>query len=157
MIYWVHNERSDLLQLRKKSFQEWPTGQVHTPIYKSAKNIHTTVKKCMHNKLFIRSYAHLSIGSMMNGIEPRPTIVTAHLRRTGEDKSCCDTGCLSRQRERAQIRLIVKPGMTTDARPCHMSVSSTAADGLVLWTCAWEDRWWPYEEWELKFEVWWEQ
>ena len=70
---------------------------------------------------------------MMNGIDPRPTAVTVHLRRAEEDRSCRDARRLSRKRERAQIRLMVKPGITTDARPCHIRVSSTAADGLVLW------------------------
>lgn len=138
-----------LVAVKKKIFSgmaDWTSPYNDLQICK--KNI---VKMVCTIKLFIRSYSHLSIGSMMNGIEPRPTTVTAHLRRAGEDKSCCDTGCLSRQQESAQIRLIVKPGMTTDARPCHIRVSSTAADGLVLWTCAWDDRWWPYEEWKLNF------
>ena len=82
-------------------------------------------------------YTYLSIGSMINGMEARPTAVTVHLRRTGDGRIRRDTRLLSSTRERAQMRLMVKPGIMTEARPCHMRVSSTAADGLVLWICVW--------------------
>jgi hypothetical protein len=59
----------------------------------------------------------------MNGIAESPMAVTVHLRAgVGNDVNV-------RRRmpfETQQSRLIVKPGIATDAKPCHRTVSITA-------------------------------
>jgi hypothetical protein len=59
----------------------------------------------------------------MNGIAESPMAVTVHLRAgAGKDVKV-------RRRMPFEIqhsRLIVKPGMATDAKPCHRTVSITA-------------------------------
>ena len=86
---------------------------------------------CIHTCSTIGHY--LSIGSIMKGMDPRPTAVMTHFRRAGLITRAI--GWLTRStRVSAQMRLMVKPGMATDASPCHSRVSTTAADGLVLYT-----------------------
>ena len=64
----------------------------------------------------------------MKGMQPSPMAVTVHFLSAGDERET--TWCLaSRYLEMAQIRLMVRPGMMTEARPCQMRVSRTAAEG----------------------------
>lgn len=87
------------------------------------------------------SCANLSIGVMMKGMVESPMAVVVHLR-TGRGHL---VDLPSRYRDAAHTRLIVKPGMITEARACHTNVSTTATatrvvfPGLSPW--AWRDRW----------------
>ena len=63
--------------------------------------------------LSMARWTNESIGCTMNGIVPRPRPVVIHLRVTGASRG------VSRarpKRDAAQIRLIVKPGIMTEAR-----------------------------------------
>lgn len=66
--------------------------------------------------------AHLSMGVMMTGMADSPSAVVAHFR-TGRGQRVREA---SRASEAAQRRLMVKPGMATEARLCHTKVSATA-------------------------------
>lgn len=57
-----------------------------------------------------------------------PTAVVTHLRVSGGKEERRE----SRKPVAAQIRLMVKPGMTTEARPCHIRVSVTAVSTLLV-------------------------
>lgn len=64
----------------------------------------------------------------MKGIVERPIAVVVHLRT--------DRGHLvvlpSRYSDAAHTRLMVKPGMITEARACHTNVSTTATATRVV-------------------------
>lgn len=72
--------------------------------------------------LLNKTCAYLSIGVMMKGIVERPSAVVVHLR-TGSGHLVV---LPSRYSDAAHTRLIVKPGMITEARACHTNVSTTA-------------------------------
>ena len=65
----------------------------------------------------------VSIGWTISGMQPRPMAVVSHLR---EASGMCEAFLASRCSDKAQIRLMVKPGMITDANDCHSSVSTAA-------------------------------
>lgn len=66
--------------------------------------------------------SHLSMGVMMTGMAASPSAVVAHFR-TGRGQRVREA---SRASEAAHRRLMVKPGMATEARLCHTKVSATA-------------------------------
>lgn len=66
---------------------------------------------------------------MMKGMVERPTAVVVHLR-TGRGNLVVRP---SRYSVAAHTRLMVKPGMTMEARACHTNVSATAAATRVVW------------------------
>lgn len=70
----------------------------------------------------------LSIGVMMKGMVERPMAVVVHLR-TGRGHLVV---LPSRCSDAAHTRLMVKPGMMTEARACHTNVSTTATATLVV-------------------------
>ena len=71
---------------------------------------------------------HLSMGVIMKGIVERPMAVVVHLR-TGKGHLVV---LPSRYREAAHTRLMVNPGMATDAKACHTNVSTTATATRVV-------------------------
>ena len=78
--------------------------------------------------LSINQSTERSIGLMMNGIEARPIAVVVHRRApTGSLEDFWRSKLVKKQ-----IRLMVKPGIATEARPCQISVSSTAWVTFVL-------------------------
>ena len=67
------------------------------------------------------------MGLMMKGIEPSPIAVTVHFRAgVGREVAACRSFPLAQQ-----ILFMVKPGMATEASPCHTTVSTTAAATLL--------------------------
>ncbi|MEQ2177182.1 hypothetical protein GOODEAATRI_001148 [Goodea atripinnis] len=64
----------------------------------------------------------------MKGMVERPIAVVVHLR-TGRGHLVV---LPSRYRDAAHTRLIVKPGMITEARACHTNVSTTATATRVV-------------------------
>lgn len=72
--------------------------------------------------------AYLSIGVMMKGIVERPIAVVVHLR-TGNGHLVV---LPNRYSDAAHTRLMVNPGMITDARACHTNVSTTATATFVV-------------------------
>lgn len=71
--------------------------------------------------MFIIASTDLSIGFIMNGIHISPTAVVIHFL-VSSGNFVLD---LKVNRDSAQMRLIVYPGIATDARPCQISVSNT--------------------------------
>jgi len=71
------------------------------------------------------------MGSIIKGIRAKPVQVTVHFRTFSGKRVVF----LRAKLQMAQVRLMVKPGMMTDARPCQITVSTTAhitADRLLL-------------------------
>lgn len=65
---------------------------------------------------------------MMKGMVERPMAVVVHLR-TGRGHLVV---LPSRYSDAAHTRLMVKPGMMTEASACHTNVSTTATATLVV-------------------------
>lgn len=88
------------------------------------------VNLCPHSpfRLWSRTISDLSMGVMMKGIVERPIAVVVHFR-TGRGHLVV---LPSRCRDAAHTRLMVKPGMMTEARACHTKVSTTATATLVV-------------------------
>lgn len=74
------------------------------------------------------SCANLSIGVMMKGIVERPIAVVVHLRMGRGHFVVLP----SRYSDAAHTRLMVKPGMMTEAKACHTNVSTTATATRVV-------------------------
>lgn len=64
---------------------------------------------------------------MISGIDPKPTPVTIHFLTCSLNNLL--TYLFSANLDTAQSLLIVSPGITTDASPCHSKVSITATGG----------------------------
>lgn len=78
---------------------------------------------------------YLSMGVMMRGMAASPRAVVVHRRRGRGQR----VRVPSRASEAAQRRLMVKPGMATEARLCQTKVSATATPTRVACagSCAW--------------------
>ena len=114
-------------------------------IYQSILMLHYTVSPPQY-KLYVRvraSMVHVnrpgpayqSMGCMITGMDTRPTPVASHRRNCWLSTR---VACLfSRNLLAAHSLLMVSPGITTDARPCHSNVSNTAAlgDTALFWLC----------------------
>lgn len=70
----------------------------------------------------------LSIGVMMKGMVERPMAVVVHLRTGRGHLVVLPNRCS----DAAHTRLMVKPGMMTEAKACHTNVSTTATATLVV-------------------------
>lgn len=92
--------------------------------------------ECVHEE----SYTNLSIGVIMKGIVESPMAVVVHFR-AGKGHLVLFP---NRYREAAQTRLMVKPGMITEASACHTKVSTTATATRVVFPglspCAWRNK-----------------
>jgi len=64
----------------------------------------------------------------MNGIDPSPIAVVVHFR-TGKLKALFFA---RRNIDNAHNRLIVNPGIATEAKVCHINVSAAAITFLLL-------------------------
>lgn len=99
----------------------------------------------VHNPQTRTQRSDLSIGVMMKGMVERPMAVVVHLR-TGRGHLVV---LPSRCSDAAHTRLMVKPGMITEAKACHTKVSTTATatrvvfPGLSPW--ALRNRWMTIE------------
>lgn len=73
------------------------------------------------------------MGRMMNGIDPRPMQVTVHFRTRGSSRLL--ESWRSNNLDTAQVLLMTKPGMITEASPCQTKVSRNALLGELsaLW------------------------
>lgn len=100
-----------------------PTGNQQTwwPISKHCE-WETLTHTLAHTHPLTLSHTHLSMGVMMKGMVERPMAVVVHLR-TGSGQRVVFP---SRKRDAAQTRLMVNPGIATEARACHTKVSTTA-------------------------------
>lgn len=80
------------------------------------------------------------MGVMIKGIVESPITVVVHFR-TGNGHFVVFPNT---NREAAQTRLIVKPGMITEARACHTNVSTTATATRPVFPglspCAWRNK-----------------
>ena len=72
---------------------------------------------------------YLSIGLMITGIALSPTNVVTHICAPG---GMVLANFFSVNLDIAQILLIVKPGIITDARPCQMAASTAVSTAFLF-------------------------
>ena len=79
---------------------------------------------------YMQCKAYPSIGLIIKGIALSPTNVVTHIwARGGIVLAILPSVNL----DAAQILLIVKPGMITEARPCQMAASTEVSTAFLFW------------------------
>jgi len=76
-----------------------------------------------------RPETHLSIGLIITGIALSPMTVVTH---NCAPRGIVRTYLFSVNLDTAQILLIVKPGITTEARPCQMAASTAVSAAFLF-------------------------